>query len=148
MEGVLAMGAPATPRALHRTANRGSSVEFCGPTNIAVGETVILLHPSLPLAGVPIAMERVRQQNDRTLADGCHQSDDVQPAPGRQSGGGGGDLQPWGDDEPLTAGPPPPKKRFRKKSKQPPRPAGLPAKAASRRREFCHFADAPSAHLC
>ena len=30
----------------------------------AVGETVILLHPPLPLVGVSIAMERERQQND------------------------------------------------------------------------------------
>ena len=35
----------------------------------AVGETVILLHPPLPLVGVPIAMERERQQND-SLANG------------------------------------------------------------------------------
>ena len=39
-------------------------------TQVAVGETVILLHPPLPLAGVSIAMERERQQHDRTLADG------------------------------------------------------------------------------
>ena len=32
-------------------------------------ETVILLHPPLPLVGVSIVMERDRQQNDR-LADG------------------------------------------------------------------------------
>ena len=36
---------------------------------VAVGETVILLHPPLPLAGFPIGMERERQQND-SLADG------------------------------------------------------------------------------
>ena len=36
---------------------------------IAVGETVILLHPPLPLVGVSIAMKRERQQND-SLADG------------------------------------------------------------------------------
>ena len=37
----------------------------------AVGESyVILLHPPLPLAGVSIAMERERQQNDSTLAGG------------------------------------------------------------------------------
>ena len=36
---------------------------------IAVGETVILLHPPLPLVGVPIGMERERQQND-SLANG------------------------------------------------------------------------------
>ena len=39
---------------------------------LAVGETVILLHPPLPLVGVSIGMERGRQQNDRTLADGHH----------------------------------------------------------------------------
>ena len=38
-------------------------------TNLAVGETVILLHPPLPLVGVSIAMERDRQQND-SLANG------------------------------------------------------------------------------
>ena len=37
--------------------------------DLAVGETVILLHPPLPLVGVSIAMERERQQND-SLADG------------------------------------------------------------------------------
>ena len=31
---------------------------------IAHDETVILLHPPLPLVGVPIVMERERQQND------------------------------------------------------------------------------------
>ena len=36
---------------------------------LAVGETVILLHPPLTLVGVSIAMERGRQQND-SLADG------------------------------------------------------------------------------
>ena len=30
----------------------------------AVDETVILLHPPLPLAGVSIVMEKERQQND------------------------------------------------------------------------------------
>ena len=32
--------------------------------HLAVDETVILLHPPLPLAGVSIVMERERQQND------------------------------------------------------------------------------------
>ena len=36
---------------------------------IAVGETVILLHPPPHLVGVSIVMERNRQQND-SLADG------------------------------------------------------------------------------
>ena len=31
---------------------------------LAVDETVILLHPPLPLAGVSMVMERERQQND------------------------------------------------------------------------------------
>ena len=31
---------------------------------LAVGETVILLHPPLPSVGASIAMERERQQND------------------------------------------------------------------------------------
>ena len=34
-----------------------------------IGETVVLLHPPLPLSGVSIAMERERQQNG-SLADG------------------------------------------------------------------------------
>ena len=39
---------------------------------VAVGETVILLQPPLPLAGVSIAMRRERQQNE-SLADGYFQ---------------------------------------------------------------------------
>ena len=38
---------------------------------LAVGETVILLHPPLPLAGVSIVLERARQQNDRLLPGSC-----------------------------------------------------------------------------
>ena len=38
--------------------------------SLAVGETVILLHPPVHLAGVSIAVERERQQND-SLANGC-----------------------------------------------------------------------------
>ena len=34
------------------------------PARVAVDETVILLHPALPLVGVSIVMERERQQND------------------------------------------------------------------------------------
>ena len=37
---------------------------------IAVGETVIPLHPPLHVVGVPKVMERERQQNDR-LVNGC-----------------------------------------------------------------------------
>ena len=37
--------------------------------DLAVDEAVILLHPTLPLAGVPIGMKRGCLQNDRTLAD-------------------------------------------------------------------------------
>ena len=37
---------------------------------VAVGETVFLLHPPLPVVGVSVGIERARQQNDRTLADG------------------------------------------------------------------------------
>ena len=36
---------------------------------LAVDETVIVLHPPLPLVGKSIVMERERQQND-SLADG------------------------------------------------------------------------------
>ena len=38
-------------------------------SRLAVGETVILLHPPLPLVLVSIWMERERQQND-SLANG------------------------------------------------------------------------------
>ena len=34
------------------------------PQNLAVDETVILMHPPLPLVGVSIVMKRERQQND------------------------------------------------------------------------------------
>ena len=43
--------------------------ELDGPLDVAVGETVILLQPPLPLVGVSMWMERGRQQND-SLADG------------------------------------------------------------------------------
>ena len=39
--------------------------------HLAVDETVILLHPALPLVGVSIVMERERQQND-SLVNGYH----------------------------------------------------------------------------
>ena len=42
---------------------------------VAVGETVILLHPPLPSVGVSIVMERERQQNGilvRGLLEGLH----------------------------------------------------------------------------
>ena len=42
--------------------------------HLAVGETVILLHLPLPVAGVSIVMERGRQQND-SLADGYGHQD-------------------------------------------------------------------------
>ena len=45
-------------------------VEDVDLARLAVDETVILLHPPLPLVGVSIVMERERQQNDRTLANG------------------------------------------------------------------------------
>ena len=37
--------------------------------SVAIGETIILLHPPLPSVGVSIWMERERQQTD-SLADG------------------------------------------------------------------------------
>ena len=43
--------------------------QLSNPSDLAVGETVILLHPALPVAGVSIGMEGERQQND-SLADG------------------------------------------------------------------------------
>ena len=45
----------------------GASLYFGSPAEmvgLAVGETVILLHPPLHLAGVSIVMGRERQQND------------------------------------------------------------------------------------
>ena len=48
--------------------------KVCSCTQVAVGETsVILLHPPLHVAGVPIGTERERQQNDSPLADGYTQ---------------------------------------------------------------------------
>ena len=44
----------------HRVEVAGAVVKH----GLAVGKTVILLHHPLPLAGVSIAMERERQQND------------------------------------------------------------------------------------
>ena len=41
----------------------------CALPGLAAGETVILLHPPLPSAGVTIGMERGCQQNN-SLADG------------------------------------------------------------------------------
>ena len=37
---------------------------------VAVGETVILLHPPVPLSGVSMGINRGCRQNDRSLADG------------------------------------------------------------------------------
>ena len=42
-------------------AGRGGGAQL---QHLAVDETVILLHPPLPLVDVSIAMERERQQND------------------------------------------------------------------------------------
>ena len=52
----------------HRARVAGGAAEHVALW-IAVGETVILLHPPLPSAGVSIAMERERQHND-SLANG------------------------------------------------------------------------------
>ena len=51
--------------------SRGSvdARSYHSPARLAFGETVILLHPPLPSAGVSMWMARERQQNDRTLAD-------------------------------------------------------------------------------
>ena len=38
------------------------------PSNLAVGETIILLHPLLPSVGVSIGMDRECQQNDSLAA--------------------------------------------------------------------------------
>ena len=45
------------------TSPAGSALDENTPI-LAVGETVILLHPPLPLVGVSIAIVRERQQND------------------------------------------------------------------------------------
>ena len=42
----------------------------CVLVRLAPDETLILLHPPPPTVGVSIAMERGRQQNDRTLVNG------------------------------------------------------------------------------
>ena len=49
--------------------NLRSAYATLGRARLAVGETVILLHPPLPLVVVSIGMERGCQQND-SLADG------------------------------------------------------------------------------
>ena len=46
-----------------------SQAEIVAGPHLAIGETVILLHPPLPSAGVSIQMQKGRQQND-SLADG------------------------------------------------------------------------------
>ena len=43
--------------------------ESSRPAGLAVGETVILLHPPLPFVGVSIVIEKECQQND-SLANG------------------------------------------------------------------------------
>ena len=40
------------------------------PSCLAVDETVILLHPPVPLAGVSTVMDRERQQNDSLVVNG------------------------------------------------------------------------------
>ena len=47
----------------------------------AVGEKAIVPYPPLPFAGVPIAMERGRQHNYRTLADRLKAVDVVETEP-------------------------------------------------------------------
>ena len=62
--------------------------------HLAVGETVILLHPPLSLVGVSIVMERGCQRND-SLADGYHHRRHQQPRPpGQHPTGGQGRVQP------------------------------------------------------
>ena len=53
---------------LRRSTTRSECARSC-LARLAVGETVILLHPPLPLVGVSIETMRERQQND-SLADG------------------------------------------------------------------------------
>ena len=45
---------------------------------VAVGETVILLHPALPSVSVSAGMKRGVQQND-SLADGCRPASELRP---------------------------------------------------------------------
>ena len=58
-------------KALVLSAPPPQSIRYYGTdlARVAVGETVILLHPLLPLVGFSIWMERGCQQND-SLADG------------------------------------------------------------------------------
>ena len=63
---------PFTLDSLPATVNGTLLITLHLPTGqeiVAVGETVILLHPPLSVVGVSIAMERDRQQND-SLANG------------------------------------------------------------------------------
>ena len=59
-----------TPPGLPAQSGALSAAEFDRCKVIAADETVVLLHPPPPFVGVSIAMERERQQNDRTLVDG------------------------------------------------------------------------------
>ena len=43
---------------------RAAMCEWYAASSLTVDETVILLHPTLPLVGVSIVMERERQEND------------------------------------------------------------------------------------
>ena len=60
---VLTAAAPCSASSAARTLVWSTAID----TRLAVGETVILLHPPLPLAGVSTVMERERQQNDRLV---------------------------------------------------------------------------------
>ena len=60
---------PPELRELRSYAPPGHVKAIAAAAGLAVGETVILLHPPLPLLGVSIGTERKRQQND-SLANG------------------------------------------------------------------------------
>ena len=66
LSGELAVVVGSTGQMIRRC-SRG---ECIGEPLLHGESSVTLLHPLLPSAGVSIAMERERQQNDRTLADG------------------------------------------------------------------------------
>ena len=61
--------ATAPGRSRRQNRRSRSTAWRASPDRLAVGETVVVLHPPLPLVGVSIMMKRRCQQNDN-LADG------------------------------------------------------------------------------
>ena len=76
------------------------------PATRATDETVILLHPPLPLVGISIVMERERQQNDSPLATQAYRKRLVGDDPVEQIKAAKA-LQPAGESSAILLAPPP-----------------------------------------